>query len=58
MHPPAISNLNVMAWQLKQRMTMLGTVLVRDSYLYSTFIIYNISISLYKQQNSIIYILG
>ena len=58
MHPPAVSNLNVMAWQLKQRMTMLGTVLVRDSYLYSTFIIYNISISLYKQQNSIIYILG
>ena len=58
MPPPAVSNLNVMAWQLKQRMTMLGTVLVRDSYLYSTFIIYNISISLYKQQNSIIYILG
>ena len=58
MHPPAVSNLNVMAWRLKQRMTMLGTVLLRDSYLYSTFIIYNISISLYKQQNSIIYILG
>ena len=44
MYSPAVSNLNVMAWQLKQRMTMLGTVLVRDSYLYSTFIIYNISL--------------
>ena len=57
MHPPAVSNLNVMAWQLWQRMTMLGTVLVHDSYIH-IFYIYQIILSLYKQQKSIIYILG
>ena len=57
MHPPAVSNLNVMAWQLGQRMTMLGTVLVHDSYIH-IFCIYQIILSLYKQQKSIIYILG
>ena len=56
MHLPAVSNLNVMAWQLWQRMTMLGTVLVHDSYIYSTFI--RSSFLSINNKTNIIYILG